>query len=126
MMLVFKKGDNFLEKLNKKLAAQNITSAFFYGFGGFLEAELAFYDLEKKKYLTKTFAKGPYEVLNVTGNVAGEVIHCHATLGDRKYRAFGGHVQRAVVGGTLELNVLQLEQSLQRSRDEETGLNLLQ
>jgi len=125
MVFIFKKGDNFLEEFKKKLKEKNITSAFFYGLGGFMEAELSFYDLEKKEYLKKTFSDGPYEVLNATGNVAGDFIHCHATLGDKNYQAIGGHVESATVGGTLELNVVQLEESLQRSPDNDTGLNLL-
>lgn len=129
MVIVFKKGDNFLEKLKKRLQEKDITSAFFFGLGGFSEADLAYYDLKAKKYILKSFTNGPYEVLNITGNISRKnrdlAIHCHATLSDKKYRAIGGHLKRAVVGGTLELNVLQLDQQLERSHDPETGLYLL-
>lgn len=125
MMIIFQKGDDFLETLAGELRERKVASAFFSGLGSFLEADLAYYDLDKKKYLTKKFAKGPYEVLSIIGNVAGDVIHCHVALGTKRFRAFGGHLVRATVGGTLELNVVQLEEQLQRSHDEETGLNLL-
>ncbi len=128
MTVIFKKGDEFLPKLKNFLERNRVNSAFFYGLGGFLKAELAFYDLAKKKYLKKKFA-GPFEVLSLVGNVAqGKddiIVHAHAILGDKNFKTFGGHVINATVGGTLELKLTQTEM-MERKFDGETGLHLLQ
>jgi len=135
MVLIFKRGQDFLEELKKILKAEEIggrlpvgRQGFFYGLGALNNAELAFYDLDKKEYLKKKFDDGPYEVLNLTGNVAqlddDLVIHCHAVLGNRDYSTFGGHLINATVGGALEIFFEPLG-ALHRKFDKETGLNLL-
>lgn len=128
MVVVFKKGDDFLPKLRKWLERNRINSGFFYGFGEFSKAELAFYDLKKKKYFKKKFGGGPFEVLSLVGNAAqGEgdvIVHSHAVLADKNFKTFGGHLVGAVVAGTLELKLTQTE-LLERRFDDETGLNLL-
>jgi predicted DNA-binding protein with PD1-like motif len=128
MVIVFKKGDDFLPRLKEFLRRNRVNSGFFYGLGGFQKAEIAFYDLAKKKYLKKKF-NGPFEVLSLTGNVAQSdddiFIHCHVVLGDKNYKTFGGHLMGATVSGTLEVKLSETE-FLQRSLDKNTGLNLLQ
>jgi len=128
MVLKFRRGDDFIPRLKNWLERNRINSGFFYGLGGFLKAELAFYDLKKKKYAKKKFPGGPFEVLSLVGNVAqGEkeiVVHCHAILGDKNYKTFGGHLVGATVGGALELKLTQTEM-LERKLDDETGLSLL-
>lgn len=128
MVLIFKKGQDFLEELKKSFVAEGINSGFFYGLGAFGIAELAFYDLDKKEYLKKKFKDGPFEVLNLTGNVAmsGDelIVHCHVTLGRRDYSVFGGHLISATVGGALEI-FFESFGSLNRKFDKGTRLNLL-
>ena len=129
-VLRFNKGERYLDEFKKFLEEEKITSAFFYGLGGFLEVEIAFYDLDKKKYISKKM-DGPFEVASLIGNVAenknGIVIHNHVVLGDSNYRAFAGHLVDAVVGGTLEIYVTKLNEGgkLKRELDKGTGLNLL-
>jgi uncharacterized protein len=129
MVIVLKKGESFPGAFTKELEKRGVTSGFFFGLGGFLEADLAFYDLEQKKYIVRPFDKGPYEVLGLTGNIAkaGDklVVHAHSVLGTRDYTTIGGHVQKAVVGGTLEIFVGKLGAQLEREKDNETGLSLL-
>lgn len=127
MVIVFKKGDDLMKKLRKFLEQNRVNSGFFYGIGGFAKAELAFYDLKKKKYNKKKFI-GPFEVLSIKGNIAqgpdDVFIHAHVVLGDKNFKTFGGHLIDAVVGGTLELHLSE-EGMMERVFDDETGLNLL-
>lgn len=127
MVIHFRKGDDFLKEFKEFLKKNRVNSGFFYGLGGFLKAELAFYDLAKKKYLKKKFS-GPFEVLSLKGNVAqGEddiIIHAHVVLGKKDFGTFGGHLLNATVGGTLEIN-LDEGGFMERNFDEGTGLNLL-
>lgn len=119
----------------------NITGAFFYGIGGCSDPEIAYYDLQSQRYISKKFA-GIYEVLNITGNIAVKreiarkrkqkntngyrafVAHTHVTLGNKHYAATGGHLVSMIIGGTLELCVQKIDSTIERRKDKETGLNL--
>ncbi|MBI4992237.1 MAG: DNA-binding protein [Candidatus Harrisonbacteria bacterium] len=100
------------------------------GLGSMINPELAYYDLEKGKYLNKRFT-GKFEVLNLTGNAAylgkNLVLHIHITLSGRDYKVFGGHLIDGKVGGTLEvfLNAVSGTKRLKKKLDSATGLTLL-
>lgn len=116
-----------MPKFKEFLKRNRVNSGFFYGLGGFLKAELGFYDLKKKKYFKKKFS-GPFEVLSIKGNVSQSdddvFVHAHVVLGKKDFGTFGGHLMNATVGGTLELKFSETE-FLERKPDKETGLNLL-
>ncbi|MEK9194529.1 MAG: PPC domain-containing DNA-binding protein [Patescibacteria group bacterium] len=126
-VLVFKRGENYPSELIKFLKKKKIRSGFFFGLGALENPEISYYDLKKKRYLSRRF-KGIFEVLSLVGNVAvlGKelVIHEHIVLGDRNYRVFGGHLKNAKIGGTLEV-FFQKTKFLERFRNFKTGLNLL-
>lgn len=127
MLIVLKKGDKFQESFREFLRRNRVNSGFFFGLGAVSRPELAFYDLTKKKYLKKKFP-GLFEVLSITGNVAqsGEdvAVHAHVVLGNDKFQTIGGHLVDAVIGGTLEINLIE-SGLMERKLDEGTGLNLL-
>lgn len=130
LIITFEKGEHYKESFQEFLEETEIESAFFSGIGGFLEAELAYYDLEAEEYISKKFDDGPYEVTNLTGNIStqdGKVkIHNHVTLGDSSYNAIAGHLNSGVVGGTLEIYLKIIDgNALHREEDEDTGLDLL-
>ena len=124
----FEKGENYPAALVRFLKKRKIRSGFFYGLGGFVDPEIAYYDLKIKKYFSRQF-RGVFEVLSLVGNVAtlGKkiVVHNHVILGKRNYQVIGGHLNKAKVGGTLEIYFHQLDNKLKRSYDKKTGLNLL-
>lgn len=117
-----------MPKFKEFLKRNRINSGFFYGIGGFQKAEIAFYDMAKQKFLKKKFL-GPFEVLNITGNISqlddDIAIHAHVTLGDKNYKVIGGHLINATIKATLEIKLSETE-ILERKFDEETGINLLQ
>ncbi len=127
MTIILKKGDKFQESFREFLRRNRVNSGFFFGLGAVTRPELAFYDLTKKKYLKKKFP-GLFEVLSITGNVAqsgeGVAVHAHVVLGNDKFQAIGGHLVDAVIGGTLEINLIE-SGLMERRLDDETGLNLL-
>ena len=127
MTIVLKKGEKFRESFQEFLRRNRVNSGFFFGLGAVTRPELAFYDLTKKKYIKKKFP-GLFEVLSIAGNVAqsGEevLIHAHVVLGNDKFHTIGGHLIDAVIGGTLELNLIE-SGLMERKFDDETGLNLL-
>lgn len=127
MVVVFKKGEDFFPKFKEFLKRNRVNSGFFYGLGGFQKAEIAFYDMAKKRFLKKKVL-GPFEVLSLIGNVSqadDEIfIHAHVSLGKKDFSVIGGHLIGGTVKATLELKLSDTE-ILERKTDEDTGLQLL-
>jgi predicted DNA-binding protein with PD1-like motif len=126
-VIVFKRGESYPDILISFLEGEKIRGSFFFGLGGLIDPEIAYYDVKKKKYLNRKF-KGVFEVARLTGNssiLRGQIVtHTHAVLGDKKYKAFAGHLNKAKIGATLEI-ILFKTAALTRKNDRKTGLNLL-
>lgn len=127
-VLKFETGEKYPEVFIRFLKNKKIRGGFFVGLGACVDPEISFYDLKKKKYTTRKF-RGDFEVLNLTGNIAVSggkiIIHQHVALGDKNFRATGGHLQKTSIGGTLEIFLTPMP-ALARKVDRNTGLNLLQ
>ena len=98
------------------------------GLGAAASAELTFYDLEKKTYVTSALDEAA-EVAGLVGNRTrgpdgGSAVHIHTSLGKRDWTSITGHVDSLTVGPTLELDVEVFPGVLQRKFDEVIGLNL--
>ncbi|HUX35606.1 MAG TPA: DUF296 domain-containing protein [Candidatus Paceibacterota bacterium] len=127
-VLKFKRGEHYPDAFIEFLEKEKIDGGFFYGLGAGTNPEVAFYDMTEKKYLTKRF-KGDLEVLSLTGNISKSgkdtAVHQHVTLGKKNFEAVGGHLMNMRVGGTLEIFLI-VTPALKRSKDVDTGLNLLE
>ncbi|MBU6389081.1 DNA-binding protein [Patescibacteria group bacterium] len=127
-ILRFAKGENLLAGLLDFVDQNHITTADVSGIGALLEAKIGYYDLDARQYRFQTFTR-PMEVLSLKGNISmldGQLsAHLHVTLGDDQYRAIGGHLAEATVGGTIELFLTAYPVVINRKKDAETGLNLL-
>lgn len=127
LVLRFERGEKYPEAFIKFLKKEKIRGGFFFGLGAFENPTVAYFDLKKKKYIDRPF-KGVFELLSLVGNVAVSgrdiIVHEHAVFSDKNYRALGGHLQRAVVGATLEIYLTVLRK-MKRERDNKTNLNLL-
>jgi len=93
------------------------------------ELELGYFDAHKRSYVRKKF-NDEYEFTSFVGNVSmldDEIlIHCHVTITDAGFNAFGGHLFKGVVPATLEIVLFPFTEPLVRKEDEATGLNLLE
>ena len=127
-ILKLNRGEEIIETLNSFFESEGISAGFFYGLGGVSNPEIAFYELERKEYVTTTY-RGLFEVSNITGNLSqldGKLaLHVHITIAGSDLVAKAGHLTRAWVAGTLEIYFTTFNDELQRKYDEETGLNLL-
>jgi len=98
------------------------------GIGAVEGATIGFYDLKTKKYYPKELDKD-YEVTSLSGNIStmdGEVyLHLHINLTDSNYNTFGGHLNSAVISGTGEIIIEEIEDIIGREFNGEVGLNLL-
>lgn len=127
-VLIFQKGERFIEALTGFCADNGISAGFFHGLGGALSAEIGYYHLDSQEY-EFTELNEVLEIVSLHGNVALKddrpFIHAHGVFSDAKLRTYGGHVKEFVVGGTCELQLQAYNTSRQRVHDEATGLDLI-
>lgn len=128
IILRLDQGEELIEVLKVFVKNNAIKAGWIFGLGSSREAELAYYDLDKKRYLAVSLGER-LEVLSLLGNISWQrgkpVIHIHGVLGNRDLRTFSGHVKRLVVSATLELRIDILDGELKRERNETIGLDLL-
>jgi predicted DNA-binding protein with PD1-like motif len=129
LVLRLEKNEEIITTLRAALKRAGIKGAFFYGLGVGKELELGYFDAQQKSYVRKEF-HDEYEFTSLVGNVSmadGElVIHCHVTITDAEFNAFGGHLFKGTVPATLEIIILPFTSTLTRFPDNTTGLNLLE
>lgn len=127
-VLVLKLGEELHGVLGAYAREHGLKSAWVQGLGGAGNMTLGYYDIEAREYIWKEFDE-VHEILSLQGNLAwvdGEPFwHVHGSFSNREFNSVGGHVKRLVVGATCELYITQLETSLTRVFDDETGLKLL-
>ena len=128
-LLRLKKGDLLVASLTKFVIEKDIKGGWVMGLGGLAWAELGFYNLQAQAYEWDKLDEA-LELTSLQGNIAWQdnkpALHLHATVSDASFHARGGHVREAETAGTVELFIhVWNEDKLMRSRDNQTGLNLL-
>ncbi len=122
------KGEEIVGKLKELCSDEKITLGTVNGIGATDRAEIGLFDTHEKKYYGKEL-EGDMEIAPLSGNITtmdGEVyLHLHINLGDKENKAFAGHLNSALVSATFEAVIDVMEGTLERSKDEEIGLNLL-
>jgi len=122
------KGEKIVETLRKICIENEITHGIISGIGAVSKAKIGLFKPEEKKYFS-TELLGDYEIISLNGNITtmnGKVyLHLHINLADEEHKTFGGHLNEAVVSATCEVIIEEIEGSMEREFDEETGLNLL-
>lgn len=127
-IMVLDIGDEVIDSLKKLAAAERIGVASLTGIGAVRDSVLGYIDLEQKHYLRREFP-GSMELVSLTGNMAllndEPFAHCHAVLGDREMRVFGGHLFQATVSLTVEIFLRVYEGQIARRFDANSGANLI-
>lgn len=127
-LIVLKKGQPVVSSLLEILKKQGISSCSLSGLGAVENPTIAYYNLEEKQYIPHTF-EGIFEVASLNGNVSkiddSLALHIHLVLGNDHYETIAGHLNEAIVGGTLEITVIPFSKDYKRQHDPETGLNQL-
>ncbi len=121
-------GERIVEAVAEFAKKNNVTAGFFYGVGTCRRAELGFFNWKTKKYSFKKL-KGDFEIISLSGNISllanQPVVHAHIVLGDREFRAWGGHLKEAEVLAVCEIFLTTLKGKLIREMFPQAGLNLL-
>jgi uncharacterized protein len=128
-LLRLERGEEVMTSLLEFIRKFDIKSGFMVGLGACEELKLGYFDAVKGEYKDKEF-KGEYEVTNLTGNIAwledgNPIAHVHITLSDEHFRAVAGHLWSGKVSGTVEIHITAFKNKILRTKDSETGLNLL-
>lgn len=121
------RGEDLFEELKKVALAENIRLASISALGTFSSMTVGIYDLDERRFMGNDF-EGMFEIVSLTGTINtmdGEYYsHLHAAAGDRNGNVFGGHLSRAIVGATLEMVITVIDGTVDRVKDEDTGLNI--
>ncbi len=130
-VVVVGKGEEFISAITK-FAKERDVSFTFSMIGGASSVDIAFFDMNEKKYVTKTFSPGfskNIEIVTVTGNVAwyeGEpMVHAHGIFSNEEYQSFNGHIMKITISITAETMINWLPTKIERQFEEETCLKLL-
>ena len=129
-VLVFSTGDEAIAGLTAFAKEKGLAASHFTAIGGFQEATLGYFNLDKKDY-DKLPVREQVEVLSLVGDITltekGEPkIHAHVVLGRSDGTTRGGHLVEARVRPTLEVMLTESPRHLHRKHDPQTGLALIQ
>lgn len=122
------KGDEVVTSIKDLCCKEGIKTAQVNGLGavGYLEAGL--FNTDEKKYYLNKFEQD-MEILSLIGNITSmnkePYLHLHITVGDANGKAFGGHLNKAVVSVTSEIFINAYDVVVDRFKDEATGINLM-
>jgi predicted DNA-binding protein with PD1-like motif len=126
--VVFDTGDELMAGLRAFAKEQQLDSSHFTAIGAFSRATLGFFDMERKEY-QKIPIDEQVEVLSLVGDIAlahGEPeVHAHVVVGQVDGTTRGGHLMEAHVRPTLEVMLTETPKYLRRTKDEATGLALI-
>ncbi|HIX67932.1 MAG TPA: DNA-binding protein [Candidatus Anaerostipes excrementavium] len=121
------RGEEIVESLKKIADKENIKLAYLTGIGAVGKVTAGVFDTKEKVFKGHTW-EGDLEVVSIGGNINtmnGETyVHFHISAADEQGNVFGGHLQEAVISGTGELVLTEIDGTVDRKFDEEIGLNL--
>jgi len=122
------KGEEIVQTLTKICKDNKIKLGSISGIGAVSKATIGLFETKSKEFHTKELS-GDYEITNLSGNISTmnkEVYpHLHITLADKNQQTFGGHLSSAIISGTGEIIVEEIEGEIERRFNKEVGLNLL-
>src|SRR3989304_5546653 len=92
-LLRLEKGEEVFKVLENFCRKQRIKSGWLWMIGALENPTVAYFDLQRRKYIEKHLA-GVFELVSGLGNASWlgkkPIFHIHAALSDRNYKAYGG------------------------------------
>lgn len=121
------KGEEIVEQLKIISLLENIKLASVQALGATDSFTVGAYNVEKREYKSNDFV-GDFEIVSLVGTVNtmnGEYYsHLHMSAGNENGEVFGGHLNMARVSATCEMVINIIDGTVDRYREEKTGLNL--
>jgi predicted DNA-binding protein with PD1-like motif len=121
------RGEEIVARLKEVALKENIKLANVNALGAVNDFTVGAYDVNEKKYNSNRF-EGVYEIVSLTGSINtmnGEYYsHLHMACSDETGKTVGGHLNEAHISATCEMFIQLIDGTVDRYKDEETGLNL--
>ncbi len=121
-------GEEVVAGVGEVCKAEGVRLGIVSGIGAVDKATVGLFKPDSKEYFSTTMEE-PFEITSLTGNVSemnGEqYLHLHITLADVEHKAFGGHLNEAIVSATAEIWIDVVDGEVNRAFSETVGLNLL-
>lgn len=121
------RGEEVLATLKEVALKENIKLASVSALGACDHFVAGVFKVDTKEYIKNVF-DGDYEITALVGTIntmKGEYYsHIHITCGDEKGNCFGGHLNEARISVTCEMVVTIINGSVDRKKDDVTGLNV--
>lgn len=115
--------DDILLSLTEYCKSNINNSGIIIGIGAVKKANLGYFDVDQKQYLTQQFEFNA-ELVQCTGNITrnasnGEIIvHLHMAIGDSHYKLLGGHVlPGCIISVTGEFIIIETDALIQREKN---------
>ena len=128
IVLRIDRGEEIIETVKTVAEKEHIRLASVEALGATDNFTVGVYDVDAKRYDSKTFT-GPHEIVSLVGTITEKdgafYQHLHMSAGNKDCEVFGGHLNRAVVSVTCEMVIRVLSGAITRSPDPETGINLM-
>ncbi|MFW9864733.1 MAG: PPC domain-containing DNA-binding protein [Candidatus Thorarchaeota archaeon] len=121
--------EDLIESIIQMIKKHNIKSGLVNCIGALKQFTIGYFDINSKEYISKTFNEY-IELISCMGNISfmddKPVVHLHISIGRRDYTMIGGHlIQPSIVSITGEVHILEIDRTLERSRDPQFDLSLL-
>jgi predicted DNA-binding protein with PD1-like motif len=121
-LLVLKRGQPVIASLMALMEKEKLPGASISGIGAVQHTELAYYNLEQKRYQYTKFEPS-MEVLSLNGNIGyfenKPVVHAHIALAGSDYTVHGGHLKEADVSLILEIFITATTKPITREWNKE-------
>ena len=121
-------GEEILGQLRVFAEAEQVKLASVTALGAVKDFTVGVFDTGAKVYKSNRF-QGVYEIVSLVGTIntmdGAFYCHLHMCAADQEGRAFGGHLNEAVISATCELVISCLPGRTDRVFSDEVGLNLI-
>lgn len=122
-------GEDINESLLFLAGKENIALASVSGIGATDCFTVGVFHIESKDYNKKHYT-GNHEITSLTGNITemngAPYVHLHVTCAGKDGNIVGGHLLSARISLTAELFIRTVDGSVERTRDEEMKINVLE
>ena len=121
------KDEEILTMIREIALKENIKLANINALGATNDFTVGVFKVYEKKYYSNEF-KGNFEIVSLTGTINTMnnefYSHIHMSAGNDKGEVFGGHLNKAIVSATCEMVINIIDGKVDRTFNEEIGLNL--
>ena len=120
--------EEIMETLLAFVRAEKIMGGSISGIGAVKDTTLGFFNLHQRQYERHEFPDD-MELVSFNGNITWfedePMIHAHAVLAGPDLAARGGHLFSSRIAVTGEFHLVTNERRIDRTRNEQTKLNLI-